>query len=144
MTNAVVDIEDLHKSMQLCSFYETFWNKADSFTMPKGVYTLDDLRAFGKKHNMCPYFLARHFLLQANIIVYNYAYMLDPKISNLVSKELQKECIIVFDECHNIDNACIEAFSLNINRKTLELASNNLRRLEDMVKIEKQSSTSRL
>lgn len=70
--------------------------------------------------------------------------MLDPKISNLVSKELQKECIVVFDECHNIDNACIEAFSLNINRKTLELASNNLRRLEDMVKEEKLSSTSRL
>ena len=50
----------------------------------------------------------------------------------------------MFDECHNIDNACIEAFSLNINRKTLELASNNLRRLEEMVKAEKQSSTSRL
>ena len=112
--------------------------------MPKKVYTLNDLRNFGKKYKMCPYFLARHFLLQANIIVYNYAYMLDPKISNLVSKELQKECIIVFDECHNIDNACIEAFSLNINRKTLELASNNLRKLEDLVKEEKRSNTSRL
>ena len=112
--------------------------------MPNGVYTLDDLKEFGRQKKMCPYFLARHFLLQANIIVYNYAYMLDPKISNLVSKELQKECIVVFDECHNIDNACIEAFSLNITRKTLELASNNLKKLEDMVKAEMHSSTSRL
>ena len=93
---------------------------------------------------MCPYFLARHFLLQANVIVFNYSYMLDPKISNLVSKELQKDCIVVFDECHNIDNACIEAFSLNINRKTLDLASNNLRKLEDRVKEEKKSNTRKL
>lgn len=112
--------------------------------MPKYVYTLDDLKVLGTKYKMCPYFLARHFLLQANIIVYNYSYMLDPKISNLVSKELQKDCIVVFDECHNIDNACIEAFSLNINRRTLELASNNLRKLEDMVKQEQVSNTQRL
>ena len=88
MTNAtMVDIEDLHKNDNLCKFYENFWNKADKFQMAKGVYTLDDLKSIGKKHKMCPYFLARHFLMQANIIVYNYAYMLDPKISNLVSKE---------------------------------------------------------
>lgn len=46
--------------------------------------------------------------------------MLDPKISNMVTKELSKDCIVVFDECHNIDNACIEAFSLNINKRILE------------------------
>lgn len=82
--------------------------------------------------------------MKANIIVYNYAYMLDPKIANLVSKELQRDCIVVFDECHNIDNACIEAFSLNINRKTLELASNNLTRLETLVKEESRVNTRRL
>ena len=75
---------------------------------------------------MCPYFLARQFLTQANIIVYNYSYLLDPKIANLVSAELQKDCIVVFDECHNIDNACIEAFSLNMNRTALVEANRNL------------------
>ena len=93
---------------------------------------------------MCPYFLARHFLLKANVIVYNYSYMLDPKISNLVSKELQRDCIVVFDECHNIDNACIEAFSLNINRRTLDLASANIKKLEETVKEEKRYNTRRL
>lgn len=79
---------------------------------------------------MCPYFLAREFLLTADVIIFNYSYMLDPKISNIVSSELQKECIVVFDECHNIDNACIEAFSLNLNRRSLERASESLRKLE--------------
>ena len=80
---------------------------------------------------MCPYYLSRHFLLKSNVIVFNYAYMLDPNIAQMVSKELQKECIVVFDECHNIDNACIEAFSLNMNRKSLDMASNNIKQLED-------------
>ena len=137
----VVDIEDLG---ELCSFYEGFMGRSEAFQMPKGIYTLDDLRDFGVKQKMCPYFLARHFLLQANVIVYNYSYMLDPKISNLVTKELQKDCIVVFDECHNIDNVCIEAFSLNINRKTLELASANIKKLEDLVKEETRTNTRRL
>jgi Rad3-related DNA helicase len=31
-----------------------------------------------------------------------------------VSKEMEKECVVVFDEAHNIDNVCIEALSVNI------------------------------
>jgi Rad3-related DNA helicase len=45
--------------------------------------------------------------------------------------------VVVFDECHNIDNACIEAMSLIINSKSLEMASQALKRLEDLVKAEK-------
>ena len=47
MMNNVIDIEDADKSFELCNFYENFWNKVDSFALPKGVYTLDDLREFG-------------------------------------------------------------------------------------------------
>jgi len=114
----VTDIEDLGR----CSFYDTYEERADTFNFPKGIYTLDDLKQLGKQNGMCPYFLARKFLIHSNVIVYNYAYLLDPKIANLVSSELQRDCIVVFDECHNIDNACIEALSMNLNRKTLELA----------------------
>lgn len=30
----------------------------------------------------------------------------------MVSRELEKECIVVFDEAHNIDNVCIEVVTL--------------------------------
>jgi DNA excision repair protein ERCC-2 len=30
----------------------------------------------------------------------------------MVSRELEKECIVVFDEAHNIDNVCIEVRSV--------------------------------
>ena len=49
---------------------------------------------------MCPYFLARDFLLSANVIVFNYSYMIDPKIANIVSAELQSDSIIIFETAH--------------------------------------------
>ena len=38
----------------------------------------------------------------ADVIIYSYHYMLDPKIADLISKELDKDSIVVFDEAHNI------------------------------------------
>lgn len=35
------------------------------------------------------------------------------QVSNMVSRELEKECVVVFDEAHNIDNVCIEVCSLS-------------------------------
>lgn len=45
-------------------------------------YTLQDMREYGRKKGWCPYYLARHMLAFANVIVYNYQYMLDPKVSS--------------------------------------------------------------
>lgn len=41
--------------------------------------------------------------------------------------------IVVFDEAHNIDNVCIEAFSINLNLITLEKARQNITKLEKEV-----------
>jgi DNA excision repair protein ERCC-2 len=43
-----------------------------------------------------------------------------------VSKEMEKECVVVFDEAHNIDNVCIEALSVNIWQQTIDSAIHNL------------------
>ena len=40
--------------------------------------------------------------MTANIVVYSYHYLLDPKISDIVSKEMKREACVVFDEAHNI------------------------------------------
>ena len=49
--------------------------------------------------------MIKYYFLQithANIVVYSYSYLLDPKIADLVSKELTKSSVVVFDEAHNI------------------------------------------
>lgn len=38
--------------------------------------------------------------------------MLDPKVAGLVSRELERESIVVFDEAHNIDNVfCLNSLN---------------------------------
>ncbi|KAA0151838.1 hypothetical protein FNF29_04244 [Cafeteria roenbergensis] len=115
-------------SVRLCEFFENY-DRLGTDADLRGIYTLDDLKAAGQEHGWCPYFLARHAISFANVVVYNYQYMLDPKIANLVSRELEDKSIVVFDEAHNIDNVCIEALSVTLDRGTLEGAARNLGRL---------------
>jgi DNA excision repair protein ERCC-2 len=94
---------------------------------------LQDLRAYGKEKGWCPYFLARHMVQLANVVVYSYQYLLDPKVAGIISKEMQKESVVVFDEAHNIDNVCIEALSVSVRRQTLDAASRNISRIEQEI-----------
>jgi DNA excision repair protein ERCC-2 len=120
-------------SIPLCSFFENFELKGKD-TLLHGVYSIDDLRQFGTKMGWCPYFIARHSVNLAQIIVYNYQYIIDPKISELVSKEFKSNSIVVFDEAHNIDNVCIDSLSINITKQTLEASSRNIIKLQDIIK----------
>ena len=70
--------------------------------------------------------------------------MLDPKVAKMVSKELESESIIVFDEAHNIDSVCIEALSVTINDRGLEQATRSLGRLSSEVSRLKASDSERL
>lgn len=86
----------------VCQYYEGFDIEGRESFLPPGVYNLDDLKQYGRERNWCPYFLTRFAINNANIIVYSYHYLLDPKIAEVVSKQLQKEVVVVFDEAHNI------------------------------------------
>lgn len=59
--------------------------------------------------------------------------MLDPKIAEVVSKELNREAVVVFDEAHNIDNVCIDSMSVKINKRIIEKAGSNIGILEKTI-----------
>ena len=80
--------------------------------------------------------MAKDFLVNANVVVLNYSYMIDPKIANIVSAEIQQDSIIIFDECHNIDNVCIESLSVYINNRELDQASLCIKKLENQIREE--------
>lgn len=101
--------------------------RAQRTALPEGVYTMDDLRAYGVRARVCPYFAARLAIRHASVVVYSYHYLLDPKVAEVVSAELPHDAVVVFDEAHNIDNVCIEALSLEVTRRTLDAASRALR-----------------
>ena len=127
-----------------CDFFETYARQGNDAEVPSGVFTLADIQEEGKRRGWCPYFMARHIISYANVIVYNYQYMLDPKVAGIVTRELASESIVVFDEAHNIDNVCIEALSVNFNRRSLDKASENVRQLSREIRRTKEVDAQRL
>ncbi|KAF9937271.1 DNA-dependent ATPase of the nucleotide excision repair factor 4 complex [Mortierella antarctica] len=132
------------QDIETCSFYENLENAEVREVVPDSVYTLDDIKEIGKAQNMCPYYMARRMLGYANVVIYSYHYMLDPKIADLISKEMSKESIVVFDEAHNIDNVCIESLSLDIMRPTLEASSKSITQLSERIEQMKRQGSEKL
>jgi DNA excision repair protein ERCC-2 len=79
-----------------------------------------------------------------NVIIYSYHYLLDPKIAERVSKELSKDCIVVFDEAHNIDNVCIESLSTDITDDSLRKATRGAQNLENRISDLRESDSEKL
>ncbi len=79
-----------------------------------------------------------------NVIIYSYHYLLDPKIAERVSKELSKDCIVVFDEAHNIDNVCIESLSTDITEDSLRKATRGAQNLERKISEMKDTDAEKL
>lgn len=79
-----------------------------------------------------------------NVIIYSYHYLLDPKIAERVSKELSKDCIVVFDEAHNIDNVCIESLSIDLTEDSLRKATRGANNLERKITEMRSSDAEKL
>ncbi|XP_051632419.1 general transcription and DNA repair factor IIH helicase subunit XPD-like isoform X3 [Manacus candei] len=127
-----------------CSFFQEFEARGRQSPLPFGVHNLDDLRTLGRQRGLCPYFMARTSLPHANVVVYSYHYLLDPKIAGLVSGELARSSVVVFDEAHNIDNVCIEAMGVTITRRTLDRCQSNVATLQATVQRVKDTDAQRL
>lgn len=123
----------IYKIFELGQYFEGFSKDGNSAVLPPGVYNLDDMKQYGEERNWCPYFLSRFTISYAQIIVYSYYYLLDPKIAEIVSKELPKQSVVICDEAHNIDNVCIDSLSVKIGRRTIESSLTGLNALEKKV-----------
>lgn len=79
-----------------------------------------------------------------NVIIYSYHYLLDPKIAERVSKDFSKDCIVVFDEAHNIDNVCIESLSTDITEDSLRKATRGANNLDRKITEMKSTDAQKL
>ncbi|KAK2768231.1 DNA-dependent ATPase of the nucleotide excision repair factor 4 complex [Arachnomyces sp. PD_36] len=132
------------EDVELCIYHENLDLLEPHNLVPPGVFTLDGLLKYGEEHKQCPYFSARRMMPFCNIIIYSYHYLLDPKIAERVSKELSKDCIVVFDEAHNIDNVCIEALSIDLTEDSLRKATRGASNLERKIEEMKSSDAEKL
>ena len=75
------------------------------------------------------------------MVVYSYHYLLDPKIAEIVSKDLARNTCIVFDEAHNIDNTCIDSMSVKISRRLVDRCLESVTVLEsEMARLKAENS----
>ncbi|RJE19420.1 dna repair helicase [Aspergillus sclerotialis] len=132
------------EDVELCIYHENLDLLEPHNLVPPGVFTLDALIKYGEEHKQCPYFSARRMMPFCNVIIYSYHYLLDPKIAERVSRELSKDCIVVFDEAHNIDNVCIESLSIDITEDSLRKATRGANNLERKIGDMKSSDAEKL
>ncbi|KAK7722070.1 TFIIH/NER complex ATP-dependent 5'-3' DNA helicase subunit [Diaporthe eres] len=118
------------EDVDLCVYHDNLDLLEAHNLIPNGVWTFEGLLRYGEQHKQCPYFTARRMMQFCNVIIYSYHYLLDPKIAERVSKDLSKDCIVVFDEAHNIDNVCIESLSTDITEDSLRKATRGAQNLE--------------
>lgn len=131
-------------SVELCDFHEELGKMEPGHLVPRGVWTLEDVKEYGREKGVCPYFAVRRMLPFVDIIIYSFHYLLDPKIAEQVSKEMSKDAIVVFDEAHNIDNVCIESLSIDLTRPMLDSAYRSINQLSDRVEEVKRTDASKL
>ncbi|KAJ8063223.1 hypothetical protein OCU04_008458 [Sclerotinia nivalis] len=132
------------EDVPVCIYHENLDLLEPHNLIPNGVWTLDGIMRYGEDHKQCPYFTSRRMMSFCNVIIYSYHYLLDPKIAERVSKELSKDCIVVFDEAHNIDNVCIESLSTDITDDSLRKATRGAINLENKISDLRDSDSEKL
>ncbi|KAF5848211.1 hypothetical protein GGP41_005618 [Bipolaris sorokiniana] len=132
------------EDVELCVYHENLDLLEPHNLIPPGVWTFDGILKYGEQQKQCPYFTARRMMPYCNVIIYSYHYLLDPKIADRVSKELSKDCIVVFDEAHNIDNVCIESLSIDLTEDVLRKATKGVNNLDRKITEMKSSDAEKL
>lgn len=133
-----------NNEIESCSYFEKLENVDENSSMPPGVYTLEDLKDWGSENGFCPYFLSRRMISFANVVIYSYHYLLDPKVADQVSKEMAKDSIVVFDEAHNIDNVCTESLSMDITLPILDASTKSVATLTEKIEVLKSENSEKL
>ncbi|KAK4190333.1 hypothetical protein QBC35DRAFT_449526 [Podospora australis] len=132
------------EDVDVCIYHDNLDLLEPHNLIPNGVWSFDGLLRYGEQHKQCPYFTARRMMQYCNVVIYSYHYLLDPKIAERVSKDLSKDCIVVFDEAHNIDNVCIESLSTDITEDSLRKATRGAQNLENKINEMRDSDQQKL
>jgi DNA repair helicase Rad3 len=77
------------------------------------VLDVEDLNRIGRDHRVCPYYWSRSNASDADIVFLPYNYLIEPSIRATLDFELSN-CIIVFDEAHNLEGVCGNSASFDL------------------------------
>ena len=117
----------------------------DEPLLQPGVNSLDAVTEVGARRHWGATCLAMRLVADADVVVCNYNHLLDPKVSQLLldavsplgsgpDASASRAGVLIFDEAHNLDHACVEVLSLNFRLPTLARCRTALERLDHAVR----------
>ncbi|MEK6922558.1 MAG: ATP-dependent DNA helicase [Nanoarchaeota archaeon] len=118
---------DLRKK-KACDFYLNFDDrvrKSMCLRQIKGPLHAEELISVCKVHAVCPYEIAGLVGKGAMVIIADYHHILSPSIRNSLFNRIQKnlsECIVCFDEAHNVPDKCRDLMTTGLSSITIDNA----------------------
>jgi len=117
-----------------CKYYENFHNKSNFFStklllddLKKNIYHVEEVVEKSKEINVCPYEASNKLAKDSKVVIADYFQMLDPGIRESFLKKLNieiEDCIVIWDEAHNLPSRARSLLSDTLNELTLERALN--------------------
>jgi len=90
------------------------------------VVTPRILMAAGKRHDLCPYYLARKISQHSRVVVVPYPYVFDGRVRSGAGLEIEGK-VLVLDEGHNLDKVGQETLSDTLSEFVLDVATEELK-----------------
>lgn len=117
-----------------CSFYERRGKLTSNAKLRNELWDLEDLHQLAQQHKACGYYAARALSKEAELVICPYSYLLDPgsrESIDIVPTDSLTQSVLIFDEAHNIEDACREAATLDITLEDLHNLQNELKTIEN-------------
>lgn len=105
-----------------CQFHNNYEQKVSDMSFSgTAVYDIEDLIKFGNENKACPYYMAKAKTdFNTSLIFMPYNYIIDPSIRRTLKLNLEN-CVIIFDEGHNIERVCEDSMSTELKSESLAL-----------------------
>jgi regulator of telomere elongation helicase 1 len=85
------------------------------------VMDMEDLAAMGQKKGICPYYLSRALIEDADLIVAPYNYLFDGRVRLSTFWEFDwSNSVVILDEAHNLENIACESASFELSATDLD------------------------
>lgn len=121
-----------------CSYYKKLITKKNNNEIPFEVFDIEDLHKLGNESKICPYYLQKQRVAEADLVLMPYNYLIDSRIRGTFKIDYANS-IIIFDEAHNVGRVSedVSSFEININHLKAVLGELNLlgKNMEDKADI---------
>ena len=111
-----------------CNYYLNFKDNVKKrlcLSDLKDVSHVEELISISKNNSVCPFEIAGENARKSRVIIADYFHVLSPSIREAFFRRIQKDmenCIIIFDEAHNLINKCRDLLSFSLSTFTLDKA----------------------